>query len=333
MKKKPEKKPEEFPENEDVSQSKNAAEESDYNTEGEQHTTIIRGEQLLNLRKKTKCIPALTILEGPRAGTIFQFPAAKKRIIIGRIQADFVISDDTVSRSHARFTRLKRKNQECFELEDLNSTNGTYLNGRNVIRAPLLPGDKINLGDVLLQFDLYDPIDLKYRQNLARKISEADKDEVTGLYSRKYLKQITGKIITKYKGSLSALCICMTDLDHFKSVNDRFGHPAGDDVLKVMGKLLRENLRTNDIPIRYGGEEFLIILPDCTSGSAHTIIERIRCALESYDFSRIDPEMSVTSSFGIAELQHSDDFESLLKRADQALYQAKKNGRNRVCIV
>ena len=122
----------------------------------------------------------------------------------------------------------------------------------------------------------------------------------------------------------------MCDLDHFKSLNDTFGHPAGDAVLEGFSALLTEELRTYDIPCRYGGEEFALILPGTDAREAVGVCERIRKALEASTYRKY-PDVRVTGSFGIADrpTPGADDPGAWIEAADQALYTAKSTGRNR----
>jgi diguanylate cyclase (GGDEF)-like protein len=122
----------------------------------------------------------------------------------------------------------------------------------------------------------------------------------------------------------------MADLDHFKTLNDTHGHEAGDRALRVFAQTLRAHLRANDLACRYGGEEFLVILPETDTFDAIEIIERVRDALRAAAEHGGVP--SVTASFGIAHSDDADDFDDLLRRADQALFGAKRGGRDLICL-
>jgi diguanylate cyclase (GGDEF)-like protein/PAS domain S-box-containing protein len=128
------------------------------------------------------------------------------------------------------------------------------------------------------------------------------------------------------------LSVAMLDLDLFKRVNDAWGHAVGDEVLRHVAAVLRAQCRTVDLPARYGGEEFVIALPDTSLLEAQALCERIRVAIQEHDWSAIHPDLALTISIGVAMREPSDTAQSLVEAADQALYQAKHAGRNRVVV-
>jgi diguanylate cyclase (GGDEF)-like protein len=130
----------------------------------------------------------------------------------------------------------------------------------------------------------------------------------------------------------SPLSLIMADLDHFKKVNDTGGHPDGDFVLKETARLLLASCRTLDIAGRYGGEEFILVLPDTARAGAQAAAERLRAEVERHPFVHEGRRYAVTVSLGVAELSEFDTADDLIKRADEALYAAKRKGRNRVCV-
>ncbi|NRD73380.1 diguanylate cyclase [Shewanella sp. VB17] len=152
-------------------------------------------------------------------------------------------------------------------------------------------------------------------------------DQLTHLYNRHYLiEAATNKIshIVRHGGCLSLM---MIDIDHFKQVNDNFGHQSGDMVLKAVAQVLFDHNRKEDVVARFGGEEFVILLDNCSLLDTKDKAEQLRVSIEQL----IPQNISVTASFGIAELKKGEEFEQLLARADEALYSAKEQGRN--CIV
>jgi diguanylate cyclase (GGDEF)-like protein len=120
----------------------------------------------------------------------------------------------------------------------------------------------------------------------------------------------------------------MADLDHFKDINDAWGHAAGDAVLEAFGRLLLENLRKEDLPGRIGGEEFLVLLPGLAENGAYNCAERIRRVVESLELEY--PPERLTCSFGVSTFRRGENVDDLIRRADEALYSAKRAGRNRV---
>ena len=159
------------------------------------------------------------------------------------------------------------------------------------------------------------------------------RDALTGLYNRWYVME---KIESEMNRSLrhgSPVALLMLDIDHFKRINDSFGHAAGDQVLKSFGQVLRESCRVYDVPGRYGGEEFCIVLPETRVGSTTAVAERIRQRLASSRFDVGGDRVAITASIGIAGMDANDGLVSsaaLIERADRALYSAKNHGRNRV---
>jgi diguanylate cyclase (GGDEF)-like protein len=159
------------------------------------------------------------------------------------------------------------------------------------------------------------------------------RDSLTGLYNRRVLEEILG--VEGSKRSPAPLAILIIDVDDFKAINDTFGHPAGDRVLSVLGKLLQDNCRKENIVARYGGEEFAVLLTNTglTAAAAVQTAERLRNVLGAQDFAFSGRKVKLTVSIGVAYSRGKSAVpETMLAQADQALYQAKRNGKNRVCM-
>lgn len=169
-----------------------------------------------------------------------------------------------------------------------------------------------------------------------RALSEISaRDTLTGLYNRWYVMEKIDSEMNRALRHGAPMSVLMLDLDHFKNVNDSFGHSVGDQVLKNVGQVLRESCRVYDVPGRYGGEEFCIVLPETRVGNTSAVAERIRSRLASTKIPIGSTSVTVTASIGVAGLDSSSDESvvsaaALLDRADQALYSAKHHGRNRV---
>ena len=154
-------------------------------------------------------------------------------------------------------------------------------------------------------------------------------DKLTGLHNRNYLTEIGDSKFARAKRHSENLSVIICDVDFFKAVNDTYGHLGGDKVLKAIGSLLNENKRAEDFCARYGGEEFVIVLEHCIKDKAKKKAEEIRVAISKLEIDGI----SVTASFGVAQIESGhENFEALLKDADEALYKAKEEGRNRVVV-
>lgn len=165
---------------------------------------------------------------------------------------------------------------------------------------------------------------------------EAVTDPLTTLYNRRYLDRRLAEEVSLAQWRGTSLSVLMVDLDHFKSVNDRFGHQVGDVVLVKLATLLRGIVRATDFVARYGGEEFVVVAPGAGPAEASILAERIRCAVASHDFALPTPisspgPTSISASIGVASYgQASSAADELLRAGDRALYQAKRLGRNRV---
>ena len=156
-------------------------------------------------------------------------------------------------------------------------------------------------------------------------------DAMTGLRNRRFLEEFAETLVSSSQRRKSQLAILMLDLDYFKMVNDTYGHDAGDLVLKALARTMQASVRTSDLVIRYGGEEFLIIMQDAGGEAAERVAEKIRAAVESMKIQLPGTVLQKTISIGIADFpQDSDTFWQAVKYADVAMYNAKESGRNRV---
>lgn len=155
---------------------------------------------------------------------------------------------------------------------------------------------------------------------------QVHEDLLTGLPNRRALEE---HMLLYLNGGGSDLTFVMADVDFFKQVNDTFSHMIGDEVLRIVGELIRSCLRSGDMAARIGGEEFALALNEIRAQEAFDACERIRRIVETYDWNRVAPELSVTLSFGMTALRPEDDLRTMMTRADDALYRAKRNGRNR----
>jgi diguanylate cyclase (GGDEF)-like protein len=277
---------------------------------------------------------------------------------------DFALSDPTVSRNHAGLSW----DHDSFLVTDNGSTNGTFLNGERIRTARLSSGDTLRFGrveavytvksvdgdaqeealsptdTVILESKLQNLVGDMGDPKLEERVGEilqlmrskkrdladlAYRDGLTGLYNRRYFDEAIAsewKRLSRYKRPLSLI---IADIDHFKKVNDAYGHQKGDSVLRAIAGIIRENLRSSDLPCRYGGEEMAVILPETAIAEAMRTAEKLRSLVEAQV-----PEMEgfpVTASFGVGSwgsaLASPGD---LVAAADAALYEAKRAGRNRV---
>ncbi len=291
--------------------------------------------------------PALTVLQaGKRQNAcVVQYNGAKlgKRYpltdqsnIIGRApESHILINETSVSRRHASLNIVGDKVQ----VQDLGSSNGTFVNDvKTEGQVTLRDGDMIRLGAILLKFYAHDNVDSVMHDKIYQM---ATIDAGTKIFNKQYLLDT---LESEFKFSRTygrELSIIYYDLDHFKPVNDNYGHNAGDFILRESAQLVKSAVRKDDILGRFGGEEFVIILPNTDVKTAHDLAERIRQKHESFifpiEYDKNGSKQSVshkqTISIGIAQLtsQHQTPKE-LLEAADQKLYTSKKTGRNKVTV-
>ena len=279
--------------------------------------------------------PAVVFLSGDLIAV--PIPLEREEVILGRaVEADVRINDIKASRLHARITTVVDPNTKKSEyvLTNLTSRNGTLLNGRMITSETLQNGDKIMIGEHILRFELLDEIDREYQRQIHRLISH---DDLTGLLSSRSFFSELRREASRSKAENRNFCVLMMDVDHFKDVNDTYGHMTGSKTLEELGGCIVKNLRSGDAAARFGGEEFAAFLLDAELPQAIVASERIRKSIEEEGFSvvrrgKTEKLHHVTISIGISSFpQDSKDPIELVEMADSALYRAKREGRNRVC--
>jgi len=172
----------------------------------------------------------------------------------------------------------------------------------------------------------------RLRDSVQLSIEAAVTDPLTGLYNRRYMETHVGTLVDQAAARDKPLSVLVLDIDYFKSINDTYGHDAGDDVLQDFAIRIRKSIRGIDLACRYGGEEFVVVMPETDMAVATMVAERLRrrIASEPFPIQKGTRTIDVTISIGIAALAPDDDAAAVIKRADQALYRAKRDGRNRV---
>jgi diguanylate cyclase (GGDEF)-like protein len=266
--------------------------------------------------------PSIVLLRGGRMGHIHPLLS---EVRIGRDETNTIVLDQTsVSRFHAR---LFNEGQVWF-VTDAGSRNGTYLNDELVQgEARLASGDLLKLGDAIFKYLEGNDVESSYHEEIYRLTII---DPLTELHNRRYLLELLSREISRAARYERPLSVVVMDLDHFKKVNDTFGHVAGDHVLRSVARLVSEKLREEELATRYGGEEFVFVLPETSEEQARVFAERLRTLLEGREFVFEDKPMRTTASFGVVTLTGACTPETLIKAADEQLYRAKERGRNRV---
>jgi diguanylate cyclase (GGDEF)-like protein len=214
-------------------------------------------------------------------------------------------------------------------LEDLSSTNGTFLNGRPIETYPLRDGDKFHIGpNAVLKFSYQDELERDFHQAL---IDTEIRDPLTGIYAKKY---VLDQIVTECAHAQrhrSSLALLIFDVDRFVEINNMYGIPAGNFVIKTLARIVRRELRTDDVFARYGAGRFIVFARDISNNGAVVLARRIRRAIRSRKIVFVDVPLPVTVSLGIGTLSNKIGKPSrLIRLAENYLHRAKSAGRG--CI-
>jgi two-component system, cell cycle response regulator len=269
---------------------------------------------------------SLIVLSG-KTGVGRTFKLNDGETVIGRQQDNGVsLTGQGVSRRHARITVHP---SGVVELEDLGSTNGTWVEGQRIERCVLSDGQKFQVGSsTVLKFTFQDALDERAQSELYQA---ATRDPLTGIFNKKYFLEALAEALELARRTGSELALIMLDADHFKRVNDTWGHPAGDAVLQQLAGMVSEVAGGAGLAARYGGEEFVVMLPGAGVGGARVLAEHLRRRVARTAFRVGERTLPITVSVGVAELEVGMGVPAaLMDRADQRLLRAKELGRNQV---
>jgi len=238
---------------------------------------------------------------------------------------ELVLADEGVSRRHARI----EKRSDRVVLMDVGSTNGTLLNDAELTGiAELRTGDRIKVGSTIFKYLSASDLEAALHEQI---FAIATTDALTGLRNKRHLTDELAREFSRARRYNRTFSILMIDIDHFKEVNDRYGHQVGDVTLRAVASTVLSCLNSEDLAARYGGEEFVVALLETELEDAIATAERIRRAVSELVVSYREASLQVTVSIGCAEYSHADEDEvALFERADQRLYAAKEAGRNAV---
>ncbi|MGD8859030.1 MAG: GGDEF domain-containing protein [Myxococcales bacterium] len=269
----------------------------------------------------------LHVLAGPHNGSIFTLD--QPVVTLGRgSDCQVFLVDQGISRTHARIFR----GEDGFYLEDAGSRNGTFCQRQKVEgRRKLADGDRIAVGaETVMRFSLQDRVE---SQAARQTVELMIRDPLTQVLNRRQLDERLQTELAFARRHGSPLFVLLVDLDHFKQINDQYGHQAGDRTLRAVARALERTLRVEDVIGRYGGEEFGIGVRGVPREGIAVLAERLRRTIEQLGIRHRDRAIPVTISVGVAELapQHETVAE-LIQAADRALYEAKRLGRNRVVM-
>ena len=268
--------------------------------------------------------PVITVTRGLQIGKTLILESDV--ITIGRdATSDVTLIDTGISRNHARI----EKRTDGVTILDLGSTNGVRVNGELVKEQVLTAGDKIQLGpDTILKYRVEDPDEVRTR---VEQYERSIRDDLTGIHNRRHFTITLARELAYISRRGSVSCLILFDIDHFKKVNDTYGHREGDRVLIGVAKTVAAYIRQDDVLARWGGEEFAILLRNMDIDRTYRAAERIRAKIEAMRVSTDGDPIRITVSLGITELRENShpSAESAIKEADVRLYQAKNAGRNR----
>ncbi|MCZ6503422.1 MAG: GGDEF domain-containing protein [Gammaproteobacteria bacterium] len=268
--------------------------------------------------------PCLIMIKGDYIGQVYELK--NDVTMIGRSDdAELVVSDISMSRKHAMIV----DRPDGFYVSDLGSTNGCWVN-RDQVKEPtkLEEGDKVTLGNVVFKFSYQDEHDTQYHQMLRNM---AIMDGLTCIYNQRYFSETLEKEFEYNRRNSVGLAIILFDIDEFKQINDSWGHPAGDFILKNLAQLIEGDARRYDLFARYGGEEFVFLLRGAPLEAAIALAERIRGEVQAHIFTYDGIDLNITISLGVSWWGGDKTYskaEELVEATDRRLYEAKNAGRN-----
>ena len=238
---------------------------------------------------------------------------------------DLFLDQESVSRHHARITF----DGSDYWVVDLDSTNGTFVNDASIREHRLQDGDQVRVGRSILKFMTGENVEVQYHEEIYRLMTV---DALTQAFNRRYFNEALEREFNRSRRYARALSLIAFDIDHFKEVNDTYGHLAGDNLLRQIASAVKARLRREDVFARTGGEEFGVLLPEIGLDGARTTADKVRRIIEAMPVRHEQDIVTCTVSLGVATLGPGDaSGEELYRRADERLYESKQTGRNRVC--
>ncbi len=260
------------------------------------------------------------------AGMGTRYPLGDTPLVIGRgAESDLRINDNSVSRRHARI----QPGGDGYYAIDLQSTNGTFVNDNQAPMSKLKDGDYLRVGNCIYRFLAGGNVEADYHEEIYRLTIV---DGLTDIHNKRYLMDFLDRELARSERHRRPLALLLFDIDHFKTINDEMGHLGGDFTLRELAQRVKGGIRKEELFARYGGEEFVVVLPETPREGAVPIAERIRGLVEAQPFVYEERDYKLTISIGVATTEGGEGLTptELLRRADERLYQAKREGRNRV---
>ncbi|MEM1418741.1 MAG: GGDEF domain-containing protein [Myxococcota bacterium] len=293
----------------------------DETTNPNQTVVTVAGAPAKDAGDRSAC---LVVIYGDDLGR--RIPLGRETLTLGRSsRAEVQLDQESVSRTHCSVGA----EGPSYVVRDLGSTNGTYVNDELVERVALEDGDQLKVGRTILKFIIGGNIEGQYHEEIYRLMTV---DGLTQLNNKRYFDEAIERELSRAKRYGSRFSLLLFDIDHFKKINDTYGHLAGDAVLRQLGTLVSQSVRRDDIVARTGGEEFAVITPEVDMAGALELAEKLLRLIRETTFEFEGTRMAVTVSLGV--VQWGPDHESpsaLVAAADEKLYEAKRAGRDRIC--
>jgi diguanylate cyclase (GGDEF)-like protein len=286
-------------------------------------TWVTTPDRLVSATRRDACVVHI-YPTGPGMGA--RYALSDTPMVIGRgNDCEIRINDHSVSRRHARI----QPGADGYYAVDLQSTNGTFVNDVPASMCKLKDGDYLRVGNCIYRFLAGGNVEAEYHEEIYRLTII---DALTDIHNKRYLLEFLDRELSRSARYHRPLALIMFDIDHFKAINDEFGHLGGDFALRELAACVKGSVRKEELFARYGGEEFIIVLPETDRDGALTVAERVRVLVEKHSFQYEGKTIRVTISIGVATTTGETALTpaELIRQADDKMYQAKNSGRNRV---
>ena len=286
-------------------------------------TWVTAPERLVSTTRRDACVVHI-YPTGPGMGT--RYPLSDTPVVLGRgNDCDIRINDHSVSRRHARI----QPGADGYYAVDLQSTNGTFVNDVVASICKLKDGDYLRVGNCIYRFLAGGNVEAEYHEEIYRLTII---DALTDIHNKRYLLEFLDRELARSARYGRPLTLILFDIDHFKAVNDELGHLGGDFTLREVAASVKTTVRKEELFARYGGEEFIVVLPETDHDGALVVAERLRALVERHLFQYEGKTFPVTISVGVATTAGEEGLmpTDLIRMADEHLFRAKRDGRNRV---
>lgn len=286
-------------------------------------TWVTAPERPVSMTNRSACLVHI-YPTGPGMGT--RYPLGETPLVLGRgSDCEIRINDHSVSRRHARI----QPGADGYYAVDLQSTNGTYVNDVPASMYKLKDGDYLRVGNCIYRFLMGGNVEAEYHEEIYRLTII---DALTDIHNKRYFLEFLDRELARSSRYDRPLSLVMMDIDKFKNINEEMGHLGGDFTLRELAGRIKGNIRKEELFARYGGEEFAVVLPETNKEGAVKLAERLVAVINQQQFQYEEKPFTVTISAGVVTTAGEKNISplDLIRRADEKLYQAKHEGRNRV---